>query len=203
MSMQISGIIARCEEIYSDLSFTYVKEWKERTGGRAIGFMPIYVPREVIRAAGMLPVGIMGGSDNIEIIRGDAYYQSYICHIPRSTIEMGLTGRLDCLDGMLFPAICDVIRNLSGMWQMMFEGKYIRYMDYPQNFDERIGGEFYYNDVRELVADFEELASAPVTDDGLREAISAYNENRAAIERLYRLRTRIIELPGFSNFQCT
>ena len=82
----------------------------------------------------------MGGGDDLEIIRGDAYYQSYICHIPRSTIELGLNGSLDCLDGMLFPAICDVIRNLSGMWKLQFPDKLVRYFDVPQNFDPEIGG---------------------------------------------------------------
>ena len=38
------------------------------------------------------------GGDQLEVIQGDAYYQSYICRIPRSTLELGLTGRLDCLD---------------------------------------------------------------------------------------------------------
>ena len=82
-------------------------------------------PRELLHAQGVLPVGILGGGDDLEIIRGDAYYQSYICHIPRSTIELGLNGSLDCLDGMLFPAICDVIRNLSGMWKMQFPDKLV------------------------------------------------------------------------------
>jgi hypothetical protein len=36
-----------------------------------------------------LPLGIVGGGDQIEVIHGDAYYQSYICRIPRSTIELG------------------------------------------------------------------------------------------------------------------
>ncbi len=88
---------------------------------------------------GMLPVGIFGGGDQLEVIQGDAYYQSYICRIPRSTIELGLTGRLDCLDGMLFPSICDVIRNLSGMWQIMFKDKYVRYFDVPQEYQRRGG----------------------------------------------------------------
>ena len=92
-------------------------------GRKVVGYMPVYVPRELIHAAGMLPVGILGGGDDLEVIQGDAYYQSYICRIPRSTIELGLTGRLDCLDGMLFPSICDVIRNLSGMWQILFPDK--------------------------------------------------------------------------------
>ena len=89
--------------------------WKEGGEGRkVIGHLPVYCPREVIHAAGFLPVGIVGAGD-LEIIRGDAYFQSYICRLPRSVIELGLSGRLDVLDGMAFPATCDVIRNLSGI----------------------------------------------------------------------------------------
>ena len=107
--------------LFEDLNFSTAREWKAAKPGRkVIGYMPIYVPRELIHAAGMLPLGIVGGGDQLEVIHGDAYYQSYICRIPRSTIELGVSGRLDFVDGMLFPSICDVIRNLSGMWKMMF-----------------------------------------------------------------------------------
>ena len=130
---KVLQIVQRCEALFEDLHFNAVKEWKAAVPGRkAIGYMPVYVPRELIHAAGMLPVGILGGGDALEVIQGDAYYQSYICRIPRSTIELWLTGRLDCLDGMLFPSICDVIRNLSGMWQILFKDKYVRYFDVPQ-----------------------------------------------------------------------
>ncbi|MCC6377457.1 MAG: 2-hydroxyacyl-CoA dehydratase, partial [Burkholderiales bacterium] len=123
-------IVERCQTLFEDLDFNAVKQWKAAAPGRkAIGYMPIYVPREIVHAAGMLSVGVLGGGDALEVIQGDAYYQSYICRIPRSTIELGLTGRLDCLDGMLFPSICDVIRNLSGMWQILFKDKYVRYFD--------------------------------------------------------------------------
>ena len=100
----VNAIVERCQSLFDDLEFNAVKQWKAAAPGRkAIGYMPIYVPRELVHAAGMLPVGIFGGGDQLEVIQGDAYYQSYICRIPRSTIELGLTGRLDCLDGMLFP----------------------------------------------------------------------------------------------------
>ena len=112
--------------------------------------MPIYVPREIIHAAGFLPLGIVGGGDQLEVIHGDAYYQSYICRIPRSTIELGVSGRLDFVDGMLFPSICDVIRNLSGMWKMMFPKVYVRYFDVPQNYRDDIGGNYYVNELAEL-----------------------------------------------------
>ena len=130
--MALQQIVERCQKLYEDLDFTSVREWKQAGENRkAIGHMPVYVPRELIHAAGMLPVGILGGGDQLDVIHGDAYYQSYICRIPRSTIEMGITKRMEFVDGMLFPSICDVIRNLSGMWKLMFPEVYVRYFDVP------------------------------------------------------------------------
>ncbi len=187
----VAKIIERCQALFEDLDFEVVKRWKAAAPGRkAIGYMPLYVPREIIHAAGMLPVGILGGGDQLEVIQGDAYYQSYICRIPRSTIELGLTGKLDCLDGMLFPSICDVIRNLSGMWQIMFKGKYVRYFDVPQNFDDAIGGEYYVHELQVLREDLAKLAGADINDAALRSSIALYNENRRTVRDLYAYRAR-------------
>ncbi len=185
----VQAIVERCQTLFDDLDFNAVKQWKAAVPGRkAIGYMPIYVPRELIHAAGMLPVGILGGGDQLEVIQGDAYYQSYICRIPRSTIELGLTGRLDCLDGMLFPSICDVIRNLSGMWQLMFKDKYVRYFDAPQNYEDEVGGRFYVHELEILRTDLGKLRGKPITDAELDASIAVYNENRRAIADLYAYR---------------
>jgi benzoyl-CoA reductase subunit C len=185
------AIVQRCEALFEDLTFDSVKRWKAAAPGRqAIGYMPVYVPRELVHAAGMLPVGILGGGDQLEVIQGDAYYQSYICRIPRSTIELGLTGRLDCLDGMLFPSICDVIRNLSGMWQLLFKDKYVRYFDVPQNYEDEIGGKYYVHELEILRDDLGRLRGSPVTDAELDASIRVYNDNRAAIRDLYAYRAQ-------------
>ena len=77
--MALEEIINRCQDLYDDLDFSYVGQWKEAGENRkAIGHMPVYVPRELVHAAGMLPVGILGGGDQLDVIHGDAYYQSYI-----------------------------------------------------------------------------------------------------------------------------
>jgi benzoyl-CoA reductase subunit C len=184
-----AAIVERCQTLFEDLDFGAVKAWKAAAPGRkAIGYLPVYVPRELVHAAGMLPVGILGGGDALEVIQGDAYYQSYICRIPRSTLELGLTGRLDCLDGMLFPSICDVIRNLSGMWQILFPAKYVRYFDVPQNYEDEIGGRWYVDELEVLRADLGRLRGAPITDAELNASIAVYNDNRAAIRDLYALR---------------
>ncbi len=187
--MSAQEVVKRCEALFEDLDFDAVKQWKAAAPGRkAIGHMPIYVPREIIHAAGMLPVGIFGGGDQIEVIQGDAYYQSYICRIPRSTLELGLTGRLDCLDGMLFPSICDVIRNLSGMWQILFKDKYVKYFDLPQNYDDATGGAFYRHEMQTLRQDLERLGGRPISDEDLRRSIAVYNDNRRAVRELYAYR---------------
>lgn len=186
---EVLRIVERCEALFDDLHFNAVKQWKAAVPGRkAIGYMPVYVPREIIHAAGMLPVGILGGGDQLEVIQGDAYYQSYICRIPRSTIELGLTGRLDSLDGMLFPSICDVIRNLSGVWQLLFKDKYVRYVDVPQNYRDSIGGKFYVEEMQHIRDDLGKLRGAPITDAELNASIVIYNENRRLIEELYAYR---------------
>jgi benzoyl-CoA reductase subunit C len=185
----VAAIVERCQALFDDLDFNAVKQWKAAVPGRkAIGYMPVYVPRELIHAAGMLPVGILGGGDALEVIQGDAYYQSYICRIPRSTIELGLTGRLDCLDGMLFPSICDVIRNLSGMWQMLFKDKYVRYIDVPQNYEDEIGGTFYVQEMQILREELAKLGGREITDADLNASIAVYNDNRTAIRDLYAYR---------------
>ena len=147
--MSAEAIIERCQTLHEDLYFNAAREWKEAAPGRhVIGHLPIYVPRELIHAAGMLPLGIYGGGDNMEVIQGDAYYQSYICRIPRSTMELALSGRLDFVEGMLFPSICDVIRNLSGVWKLTQPDVWVRYVDVPQNYQSDIGGTFYINEMR-------------------------------------------------------
>jgi benzoyl-CoA reductase subunit C len=182
----LEEIIDRCRVLYEDLRFESVRAWKAQAAGRrAIGFMPFYVPREIIHAAGMLPVGILGGGDQLEVIHGDAYYQSYICRIPRSTLELALGGRLDCLDGMLFPSTCDVIRNLSGMWQLKFPDKYARYFDLPQNYDPAVGGVFFVHELRQLRDDLAALAGHDLSDADLRRSIETYNAHRRVLGELY------------------
>jgi benzoyl-CoA reductase subunit C len=190
MNTDLARLLEHVSNLYEDLELRTVLDWKSEGSERhAIGYMPIYVPRELIHAARMLPVGILGAGDRLEIIRGDAYFQSYICHIPRSTVELALTQRLGALDGMLFPSICDVIRNLSGMWQMLFPERYVRYVDLPQNFDPAVGGTFWRRELDTLRADLGRMAGREITDRELQNSVSVYNENRRALRQLYSARS--------------
>jgi benzoyl-CoA reductase subunit C len=183
------SVVDWARSICEDLDFSAVREWlASRPGSTAAGFLPVYAPREIIRAAGMLPIAIYGGGEHVEIIRGDAFYQSYICHLPRSVIELAESGKLDFLSAMLFPSTCDVIRNLSGVWQLLYPNLYVRYLDLPQIADAEMAIDYWEDELRTLLGDLGEVSGAPATEESLRSAIAAGNEARGLIRNLYRAR---------------
>lgn len=182
-------ILKECETLSFDLNFTHAKKWKAEKSDRIlVGYLPIYVPREIIHAANGLPVGVMGVGDRKQIIKGDAYYQSYICHFPRGIIELALDKNLDDFDGFMFPAICDCVRNLSGMFKLSKKGKFQRYFDYPQNFEPQTGGVFYIQEMEKVMEDMFAINKVKVTDEKLNKAIKLYNKNRKLIEAIYAIR---------------
>ncbi len=69
----------------------YAKDWKQRTGGKVIGGLCTYVPEEIIYAAGMLPVRILGSHETHDMT--DAYISSIYCPFCRDALAQGLLGR--------------------------------------------------------------------------------------------------------------
>ncbi len=186
---QFNEILAYCNEVAFDLNFTKAKEWKAAEKNRALlGFLPIYFPREIIHAVNGMAVGLMGVGDRKQIIKGDAYYQSYICHLPRGIIEMALDKSLDAFDGFVFPAICDCVRNLSGMFKLADKGKFQRYFDYPQNFNSLIGGVFYQQELEKIISDVYKANGVKLTHKNLNSSIALFNKNRKLIEEIYNIR---------------
>jgi benzoyl-CoA reductase subunit C len=185
----ITALLARAEALTMDLRLEEVARWKVAHPGQlAIGHLPIYMPLPLLEAIGCLPVALFGGGDQTDIIKGDSYFQSYICHLPRSTVELGLNGSYDALDGAIFPSICDVIRNLSGMWKLLFADKYATYMDLPQSFVPEVGGTFYVSEMRRIASDLEARGARPLDDSSLRSAIADENRRRRALRVLDEVR---------------
>ena len=184
-------VLERARAIVEDLDFQVVADWKEdHPDGKVVGYLPVYVPRPLIEALGSLPVSIFGGGEQVEIIRGDSYFQSYICHIPRSTVEMALRGNLDFLDAMVFPSTCDVIRNLGGVFKLQNPERPALYLDLPQNFDSGLGGRFFTEELRRIADELEGIGAGPLTDESMARALEEENERQEALTELNDLRRR-------------
>ncbi len=186
---RLNDLILHCEEFYYDVRLKSIAAWKaEDPSRKAVGCLPVYIPREILVASGVRPVGVRGGGDQVPIIRGDSFYQSYICHFPRSVIELGLSDWKAALDGLICPAICDVIRNLSGIWQTLFPDQFVYYLDVPQEFSASCGGKFYRRQLEDLAARLCALSGKAFDQVACSEAIVDYNNNRRALQKLAEIR---------------
>jgi benzoyl-CoA reductase subunit C len=185
----LDALVDDLQARFDDVTYGHVRAWKEAGPHRlAIGCLPVFAPREVLWAAGALPVFVRGGGDRIETIRGDAFYQSYICHLPRSTLELGLLGHLDVLDGMIFPNTCDVIRNLSGVWQATFPQHLVRFLDPPQTGERASAATYLRAELELLFADLCARAGRAPAAARLSRAIAEYEIAHHADRSLARAR---------------
>ena len=184
--MTIEQHVAQARDIIDDLSFPSVVEWKKNTpNGKAIGTFPVYVPVEIIHAAGMLPVGIHGAGGRLEIDHADSRIQSFVCSIVRSTLELGLQKKTDIIDGFFFPSICDAARNLSGIWTTNFPQHLTEHIHLPQNMSSAASLPYYAGELRRLSQKLEKFTGTTVTDEQVRWSVALYNENRRLTRLLY------------------
>jgi benzoyl-CoA reductase subunit C len=183
--------IERYLEIIDDVTFPTVKEWKEKhPGGKVVGMFPVYTPYELAHAANMLPVGLYGAGGKVEIDHADSRIQSFVCSIARSTLELGLRDLTKDFDALWFTSICDVARNLSGVWETNFPSQKVRYIHYPQNMASPAALVHYRAELKQLVTMLEEIGGARVTDEALRRSIALYNEQRRLCTELYEIRKK-------------
>jgi len=186
----LDSLFGFCRETAQDPEFTVAKRWlAEHPGKKAIGCFPVYCPVELIHAAGMLPLGIIGAGNQIEITFADSRFQSFVCSIVKSTLELGLTNRLTFLEGMVFHSICDPARNLSSVFERNFPTLLVEYIHFPQNFASPLARQYLATEYRRVLNSLEQRsAHAPTTDD-LNHSIELYNRIRARLREIYRIRS--------------
>lgn len=195
MAAALERTFDRCAEILQDLQLTEVRRWKEvHPGGKAVAYFPVYAPVEIIHACGILPVGLSGAGDRLDIQYADARFGSFICSIVKTTLELGMTGHLNPIDGILFSSICDSARNLCFVMKRNFPDKYLDFVHLPHNPSSSAGVDFLESEYRRLKTELEKLSGHESGDDALRRAVVEYNENRFLLRKLYELRVNHPEL---------
>ena len=84
--MTVKELIAKFEYAANNpnaLLDGYLKE-----GKKVIGCFPVYTPKEIVHASGMIPMGTWGGNTAIE--RAKEYFPAFCCSIIQAIREDGL-----------------------------------------------------------------------------------------------------------------
>ena len=161
--------------------------WKRETGRKVIGCHPMYVPEEIVHAAGALPVVLLGSGETVTLAH--RYLQpSFVCLPIRCNLDLALKGKLDFLDGVIFPDICDEARSLSDIWKAHREAPFHYSLMLPANLSTPLAGGYLAAQLADLRVSLERFLGHEIADESLRGSIAAYNRNRALLSRLYEVR---------------
>lgn len=194
ISAPASGLdrsVAACRETLAAGLSAAARSWKERhEGARTIGCFPVYSPVELFHAAGVMPLGLLGAGASIEIAHADSRFQSFVCSIAKSSLELGLQQRLEGLDGAVFHSICDVARNLASVFRRNFPDRFVEFIHFPQNMTSVSSLDYAASEYRRVLANLGRWTGRDVSAEALSESIRLYNRIRGRVRDLYALRRR-------------
>jgi len=169
----------------------YGRKLKGEGRRRIVGYFCSYTPEEIIYAAGAHPFRIFGSDDTIHL--ADAHFQSYCCSLVRGALEGALAGRLDFLDGAVFPHTCDSIQRLSDVWRMNVKGPFHLDVVLPVKLSGESAKTYMTDVLQRFRADLEARLGVNVDKEALQRAIGTFNRIRSHLGRLYEIKS---EDPG-------
>ena len=176
--------LAEFHEILQD-PFAYGRGLKAR-GRRVVGYFCSYAPEEMIHAAGAHPFRLFGAGGGIHL--ADAHFQSYCCSLVRGALEGALSGRLDFLDGAVFPHTCDSIQRLSDIWRMNVKGPFHIDAVLPVKLDTDSARVYMADVLRRFRSELGAALGAEISDEALRGSLGTFNRIRGHLRRLYELK---------------
>jgi benzoyl-CoA reductase subunit C len=166
----------------------------KKKGGQVIGYFCTNVPEEIIHAAGLLPVRIMGSSDSTDY--ADNHLQNNVCPHGRSCFDLALKNEYYYLDGIVFPHACDLITTMYDYYKMHINLPYYFFLEVPHVITPGAIS-FFRENINLLRTSLENFTGKTVSDQKIRESIKLYNENRKLLRKLYSLNKNITgNIPG-------
>ena len=166
-----------------------IDSWKTE-GKKIVGYRCLYVPEEIIHAAGMLPYPTFGTPQ--PITKADSYFQPCVCEFIRNLFDLALDKKFDFLDSFVLCNTCDAVRHLYNLWNQYIDSIPCYIINNPQIMSDESGYKFYRHELEKFKTAMEDLSGNKITDESLKKSIELYDETRSLLKELNDLRKRDI-----------
>jgi benzoyl-CoA reductase/2-hydroxyglutaryl-CoA dehydratase subunit BcrC/BadD/HgdB len=170
-----------------DHCYDYAEAAKAQ-GRPIVGILCEFTPREIILAAGAVPVCLCGGSATT-IPEAEQYLPANLCPLIKSTFGYHVKGSnpfLQWSDLVVAETTCD---GKKKMFELMGATKPMYVLELPQKADDPDALEHWTREVRKLKEHLEQRFQTRITDEKLREAIRLMNRERGLRRQLADLMT--------------
>jgi len=164
----------------------YAKAWKERTEKKVVGYFCTYVPEEILYAADILPVRILGSHE--PPIVSEPYIFAMFCHLARDCLAQGLKGRFKYLDGILEAQSCLHIRQAFNAWRLRIPIDYTYWIHMPHGVQTPHAVPFLTQELTKFKKSLEDWTGKTITNKDLDRGIDILNRNRQLLRKVYEYR---------------
>lgn len=164
----------------------YAKQWKEKTGGKVLGYFCTYVPEEILYAADVLPVRILGSHEPLDVTEPHIF--GMYCPFCRDCLAQGLKGKYDYLDGIMISQSCLHIRQAFTSWEMHVPVDFSYYLPMPQNVQSKRSLPYLAGELKVFKEAVEKWTGKTITEDKLKRGITIMNTSRRLTRELYEKR---------------
>jgi len=156
----------------------------ERAAGRKlVGILCEFTPRELIMAAGAMPVCLCGG-EAATIPAAEEHLPANLCPLIKSTFGFAVQGTnpfLEQVDLLVAETTCD---GKKKMYELLAERYPMYVLELPQKPRDPDALEHWVAELRKLRGVLETVLEATIDDDAIRAAIVAMNRERDLRRRL-------------------
>ncbi len=164
-----------------------IKQWKAR-GGKVIGWVCTYAPEELMHAAGLLPLRITGGFEQLALDWANAYLYPTTCSTVRSYVQLALEKRYDFLDGFVMAGTCDHIRRLYDVWAYYAFTPAFNHLIRVPGILRPEAEDYYRSELVIFQQALEDFTGNKITPDRLRHSINLFNRMRRLLGELEALK---------------
>lgn len=164
----------------------YAKEWKKKTGGKVVGYFCTYVPEEILYAADILPVRILGSHEPQDVTEPHIF--GMYCPFCRDCLAQGLKGKYDYLDGIMIAQSCLHIRQAYTSWDLHVPVDFSYYLPMPNNVQSQRAVPYLTGELEVFKGAVEKWTGKSITDDDLTRGIEIMNRSRSLTREIYEKR---------------
>ena len=167
----------------------YAKQWKEKhPEGKVLGYFCTYVPEEILYAADVLPVRVLGSHEPQDVTEPHIF--AMFCPFCRDCLAQGLQGRYDYLDGIMISQSCLHIRQAYTSWDLHIDKEFSYFLPMPHHIQSPRATPFLKDELEAFKKAVEKWTGKTITDEDLDRGIEICNESRRLLKQVYELRKK-------------
>jgi benzoyl-CoA reductase/2-hydroxyglutaryl-CoA dehydratase subunit BcrC/BadD/HgdB len=159
---------------------------EKKKGRKIVGIYCEYTPREIILAAGAVPVCLCGTS-NDTVSAAEAILPANLCPLIKSSFGYFITDScpfITMADMIVAETTCD---GKKKMYEIMGQRKRIEVLELTQKSDSETALKHWTDELRKFRRTLEKEFKVEITDRKLRDAIRTMNRERALLKEAFYL----------------